>query len=133
MTLILCLFYLPTIVSGQRCRYNPNGPKEVEFVWMTNKLEGGQWSGLKGRVTDRNSSPIPGAQLALFSKKDDEPVFVGSLETDFKGRFCFGDLPAGKYLLRVGHTGFQRYDFDLEIVRKAKNKKGLEISLDIGY
>ena len=51
---------------------------------------------LSGRLTDPTGAPLPGVQLQ-FSGGDTEITEY----TDPTGRYTFGEVPAGRYVLRL--------------------------------
>src|SRR5262249_11710098 len=103
-----------------------------EFVWMTNELDAGILSALNGKAMDRTGQAIPGTRFVLFKISKNGDSFVGSLESDYKGRYCFGKLPDGQYRLEIGHANFQKYVYSLQISHNAR-KGRLDIELDVGY
>jgi hypothetical protein len=102
-------------------------------VWRINQDDAGTLSGLKGKVTDPAGEAIFEARLALFRVLKDGASFVGSLQTDDKGRYCFGKLKEGQYRLEVGAFGFQKYVYSLIISHKGITKSRFDVSLGIGY
>ena len=130
-----CALLLSKAGITQNCRPNPKGNREVPHVWMVNKILGGKFSDLRGRVVDGADGPVAGAVLAVFRLSDRSSTFIGSVETNWKGNYCFIRLPKGHYLLKVGASNFQEYDYDIEIVSKRYKwaKQKLDMTLDVGY
>lgn len=63
---------------------------------------------IRGRVTDvATGLPIRGAAVSIRSTTDDIGVAQGAL-TDDEGRWSFGGLPTGDYMLNHGKAGFTR-------------------------
>ncbi len=123
-----------SLANAQNCKYDKNGLENPPSVWLQNKLPSQIVRKIKGKVTDMTGEPITGATVSVFSIIKSKLRFIGSNETDDKGRFCFGGLKTGKYELRVGQRNFQRYD--LEVNPDRNNKKALKtikFELDIGY
>jgi len=61
-------------------------------------------AGLSGTVLDQTGGTIAGARVTLNSATG---ASFGSTSTDALGRYSFGDVPAGDYMLRVESMGFQ--------------------------
>lgn len=121
-------------VSAQNCKFDKNGVENPPFVWMQNELPPKIIREIKGKITDNNEEPIVGAVISLFQLIDTDVKFIGSIESNEKGRFCFGKLKKGKYLIKVGHKYFQRYDIEVNLEPKNKKaEKELVFELDIGY
>ena len=135
--IILTIIFLACFalsVKAQNCKYDKNGIEEPPFVWMANKLVPKTIRKIKGKVTDRTQEPIVGAVISVFQLNENGAKFIGSNETDEKGRFCFGNLKKGKYAIKVGHKYFQLYEIDVNL--EPKNKKAereLAFELDVGY
>ncbi len=125
---------LTILANAQNCKYDKNGVENPPFVWMQNELPIQTVRKIKGEVTDLSGEPIIGATVSVFSNIKSKLRFIGSYETDYKGRFCFSGLKTGKYEVRVGQRNFQRYD--LKVNLEPDNKKALKtlkFELDIGY
>ena len=75
-------------------------------------------------VVDENNVPVPSAQLILSQA---EKQTVLKRETDYAGRFKFGDLPPGIYRLEVQKEGF--YAVNLSPVRVGETE-AVEITLN---
>jgi hypothetical protein len=124
-------------VKGQRCSYNTKGVQEVPFDWATVTFGGGSVRILKGKVTGPNGAPMSDVTLALFKVVSDEEggVFIGSTQTDGNGKYCFGSLPRGRYVLHVGTKGFQRTEIEFKMVSSSNTagKGKLDVSLEVGY
>jgi hypothetical protein len=95
----------------------------------------GKYKRLDGKVvTAYNNEPVPLATISLHREGDNDLTFVGSVAADENGRFCFKNLPAGKYVLKVGSNGFKRFDIYLEVApndRESSAKK-LTVELNVG-
>ncbi len=132
LSLIICISNF--VVSAQNCKYDKNGVQNPPFVWMWNKLITKKVQQIRGTIMDNNEDPISETTVALFQESKNKYVFIGSLDTDENGRFCFNGFKKGKYLLKIGHRDFQGYD--IEIIFDPRNKSGLkelQFILDIGY
>jgi protocatechuate 3,4-dioxygenase beta subunit len=132
--ILLLLLLISTLANAQNCKYDKNGTENPPFVWMQNKLPTQSVRKIQGEVADMTGEPILGATVSVFSNINGKLKFIGSYETDKKGRFCFGGLKKGKYEVRVGQRNFQRYDLELNLEPKSKNAlKEMKFLLDIGY
>jgi hypothetical protein len=137
--IIAFLVVLGSLVSAdflyaQSCNYDKNGIENPPFVWQLNRLPTQTVRQIKGKITDNNDEPVAGAVIAVFQLTKNGAKFIGSNESDSKGRFCFGDLEKGKYEIKVGKHNFQRYDIEVTLAPKNKMAlKMLEFVLDVGY
>jgi len=104
-----------------------------------------QVTALKGRIVGKNLGPLQFKWFRqLFSVKDatlhvyqyHQPMSVGELKepiatarTDSHGRFDFGILPAGHYLLEIAINGSGVDWFDVEITTKIKATESVLIDI----
>lgn len=75
-----------------------------------------------GKLTDRNSQPIPFATVALLKTSDS--TIVKSALTDNNGTFQMADIADGMYFLRISVVGYQIYNsaaFELDSVNRQKD------------
>jgi hypothetical protein len=124
-------------VEAQKCSYDTKGPEVVPFVFASIRMGGGKVRILKGDVTDPNGAPIPGAALALFKLTPGETggrTFTGSTRTGEDGRYCFGSLPVGRYILHIGTEGFQRTEVEFKMVsaNSRAGKSRVDVTLGLG-
>ncbi|HEY1163525.1 MAG TPA: carboxypeptidase regulatory-like domain-containing protein, partial [Chitinophaga sp.] len=55
---------------------------------------------IRGTVRDINNTPLQKVSIQLANKQH-------TTATDTSGEFTFTGLPAGKYIIRFSHTGFE--------------------------
>lgn len=82
---------------------------------------------LSGIVTDKNDSEMPGVTVERLTpewKKE-----IDSVKMNYKGKFCFKDLPPGTYYLRFSANGFNQLEVKVELKKHAKKK--LRFKLEI--
>lgn len=135
MMFVMCLFV--SSAAAQKCSYDTKGVQEVPFDFATTTLRPVTIRMLKGVVVDLNGAPISDVTLVLFKLKSGEQGggdFVGSTYTDEKGRYCFGSLPRGRYVLHAGTKGFQRREIEFKMVSASNTavKGKLDVSLEVG-
>jgi hypothetical protein len=63
---------------------------------------------VKGKVTDQNDEPVPGANVVIVSGKD-STVFFGTV-TNASGNFDFPSIPRDRYLMRISFIGFEKIE-----------------------
>ncbi len=57
---------------------------------------------INGVITDKKTTlPIEGAEVALYSITDDGEIIVDFMKTDSDGRYFFGYVPEGKYVVKA--------------------------------
>ncbi|WP_213280515.1 outer membrane beta-barrel family protein [Chryseobacterium indologenes] len=66
-----------------------------------------------GKVIRENGSPVSSAEVILSTKSDS--VLVKATVTDDNGKFTLGNLPNGKYALRIQHKSTAAHNETLEI------------------
>lgn len=80
---------------------------------------------ISGTVKDRNGAFIPGGEAVLT----DSSGLTRRTAVSGGGEFSFGNLPAGKYILRVSAGGFASSEREVQVGGGAAS---LDIVLDIG-
>lgn len=83
---------------------------------------------IEGRVVDADKAPLPGAAVQLIQFPD--TVRKGYLMADDEGRFRFGDVAPGKYMILLSMTGMDDVGKSLEVTDSAstENLGDLELS-----
>ena len=71
------------------------------------------FSSVRGIVHDPSHRPIPDAEVTLRASGS---AFRQILRTDNEGTFEFSSVPAGEYLVRVGHAGFANEEQPLVVL-----------------
>ncbi len=79
--------------------------KFILFLFLAPLLSFSQGAGLKGRITDNNSLPLPGATITILSLPDS--AFISGAITDSVGNFIFNSLTSGKYLVKINYLGYK--------------------------
>ncbi|HEX8143682.1 MAG TPA: TonB-dependent receptor [Pyrinomonadaceae bacterium] len=72
----------------------------------------GSGGSVSGVVTDTNGAVVSKAKVALITSQQ---ALLGMAETDTSGRFQFGDVPAGDYVLLVSRPDFSRRRMAVEV------------------
>ncbi|WP_160111293.1 TonB-dependent receptor domain-containing protein [Algoriphagus boritolerans] len=85
------------------------------LIISINSVEAQQSSStITGRVVDKETLPLPFANVALYAANDSSLVKVGF--TDDQGKFILPGLELGSYWMKISFVGFQSYlsdKFDL--------------------
>jgi hypothetical protein len=69
---------------------------------------------IAGIITDTDGAAIPNAHLSL--EPLDSQIALATLETDPAGAFIFGNVPSGKYLVKITAKGFSSWKVeDIEL------------------
>lgn len=123
--------FLVISAKGQNCKIDKNGYKDVPCAHIKSTISKGKYKQLKGKVNDNNGESILSAIVSLHQITENEAKFIGSQEVDYKGRFCFKNLPKGKYVLKVGAKNFNCFDVELEIDKKDKNALNEELIIEL--
>lgn len=82
-----------------------------------------QTASVSGTVKDPNDAFLPGAQVTLRG-----PVTL-AVAADSDGRFSFGSVPAGEYVLRVAAIGFNEQSRKVTVGGQSVS---LDVRLDVG-
>lgn len=131
---LLSLFILGALysfVSGQKCNDKSVGVDRRICSHMVVKIPGMTTSQLKGIVINANEEGIPESIIEIYEAKEDGKL-IATYKTGFDGRFCFKNLPKGKYLLKVGWSRLGYNCTDIEIKIKGNTKRFIKIPLEIG-
>ncbi len=128
--LMICGFTPNPIYAQKGCEYDRNGYREVPRSSTLVEINAGKFRQMKGRI-DKGGSPLLIA--SLYRKSKTRRIFVGSQKVDQNGWFCFKNLPAGKYLMKLGGD-IQLVTADVYITIAPKNKKasGKNIEITLG-
>ena len=129
--LSICLL-IPVASIAQECRYRTDGPTDVYSGNILVNVKGTIASLVRGSVTDQNGVSIPEVTVVLsrIVKGKTEYTYIGTTWTDVKGKFCFGTMPEGKYLVVFAHGGFNSVNVELK-VRSQSGSRSLNIDLPV--
>ncbi len=129
------LCFLPEPGFAQKCRYDKEGAREVPCAFSVVEIRGGTVREISGKVLDSNNAIMDDATVVVFKLAGKEEVYIGTQKTDQKGRYCFGKLPAGNYVLKAGVKGFMCAKIPLRLEPddvKVLNRKLKDINLHPG-
>lgn len=129
--LILISVVFVSLAFGQKCNDKTVGNERRVCSHMVVELQGIVTSQIKGVVVDGNEKAIPDSVIEVYEAKEDGKL-IATYKTDFEGKFCFKNLPNGKYFLRAGWSrlGFNCTDLKIEI--KGKIERIVKIPLEVG-
>jgi hypothetical protein len=130
--LLYIILLISTIaVSAQKCTDKTVGNERRVCSHMVVEIDGIETRLVKGIVVDANNTAIPDSIIEVYEAKEDGRL-VATYKTKFNGKFCFKNLPEGKYILRVGWSGLGFNCTDIKIDIKGKTKKFIRIPLQVG-
>ena len=126
------LFLMPIACVAQECGYRTDGPTDVYSGNTLINVKSTVGSLVRGSVSDQNGEPIPRATVVLskIEKGKTEYKYVGTTLTDEKGKFCFGMMQDGKYLIVFAHSGLNSVKVELK-VRSQFGARSLSIDLPV--
>ena len=104
--------------------YNPSSKAEIRSV----AFSGGRGA-ISGTVTDANGAVVPNVQVTATDENDPTKVF--SATTDENGSFLIGNLPSGKYRVRVESPGFKA-SVSINIEVRSQNLVEMKVTLEAG-
>jgi protocatechuate 3,4-dioxygenase beta subunit len=134
IAIFFALIFFSITTPAQKCKYDKNGVENPPYVWSTIEFKPKTVQKIKGKVLDANDEPVAGTIVAVHQLDSNTAKFIGSFETDSKGRFCFGGLKAGKYRITIGKQNFQRIVVEVNLEPKNKKvEKDLSFNLEVGY
>ncbi len=162
MKTFVALFCLISMVAfplgGEGCKCSPATSEEVTRWggnhWVVNK-PGGKYKAISGKVVMWvDEKPMDEALVEVFDKPDyllcewepnnphgcttKPPVEqrrVAACTTGKDGRFCFSNIPAGKYELRVSKDGSWNVVHAYVVVvpnTRVSNNEGIVIEMTVG-
>jgi hypothetical protein len=112
------------LMLGGSCRsvqpLRGHSPSELRTCrgWITEELPERTVARVHGHVRDQQAYPVPGVILVLSSAPPDgNPLFVATTRGD--GRFVFGSVPAGRYVLKSCLLGFDTFELPVEVDPRA--------------
>ena len=97
--------------------------------------------GIKGKVVAPNEEPVEGALVEVFNDDgstrtptSQKQQRVAACRVGEKGKFCFNGLKPGKYILAIGHQGFNITFFSVTLnpSHKKSSNKSLIVELQLG-
>ncbi len=59
---------------------------------------------ISGKINDASNAAVPYAPIALMNNAD-STIYKGIL-TDEKGNYCFNEIKAGTYIIKISVVGF---------------------------
>ena len=128
----LCGF-LAISSEAQNCKYDNNGVREIPTYNQVVSLVGINVKMVKGKVIDWRGKVVPKSIVSLHKKTKKGLVFVGSIVVGEDGKYCFKNIPNGKYVIKGGFDGFNRTEVEFNLnPRNRKAKKQLDITLEVG-
>ncbi len=83
---------------------------------------------ISGLVSDTSGTPIPYANVVLFTAED---TLVKGAISDDDGSFLINNIPSGDYLLKVSFVGYEDYITDSFLVSENKTLPRIELSKNI--
>ncbi|MEO8572428.1 MAG: MG2 domain-containing protein [Pyrinomonadaceae bacterium] len=81
-----------------------NGFSKAE---VTTTVFSGAKGAITGTITDPNGAVIPGAEITATDESDESRTL--STRSDDEGKFLLGNLPSGRYRIRISSAGFANY------------------------
>ncbi len=117
---------------AQDCKNNPakeNEKRICSFEEVT--LIGIKTSEIVGIVIDSQELPIKDTIIELYEAKENGQL-IQRYKTEKGGRFCFKNLPKGKYFLKAGWSKFGYNCSNINIEVKGKKKRLVTIPLQVG-
>lgn len=129
---LLCGFFAIS-VKAQNCKYDANGYKNVPCANELVSYIGISIKEIKGTLRDPRGDIVVGGIVSLHRVTKKGLEFVGSLEIGEDGKYCFKNMPHGKYVVKAGFNGFKctQIEFNLNS-RNRRAKKQLDITLELG-
>jgi hypothetical protein len=100
---------------AQNCKYEKTDVKDVPCSFSRVEIKGGAVRKLAGQTLDMNGAVLNNAVVVVYKVVADQTVYVGTQSADSKGRFCFGKLPAGDYVVKIGARGFMCADVKVHL------------------
>jgi hypothetical protein len=146
--LLLLLFsLLPAGNQARQCTCQPAPPQE-QTRWGNDNVVLSTVTRVrvsKGVVTDLNGQPVPTALVEIFTDPEVRlPPYsperearrgkqrrIAACFTDPAGKFCFGQLPAGRYELRCSAEGFQIVSQTIVVDVKRRAGKQINVTLPV--
>lgn len=134
LVLTLCFICLLSHTSvAQKCKFDKNGYKDVPTAHIETSIDFGKLTQIRGRVNNIFNEPMVAARIVLYKVSGSENIYVGSQETDVKGKFCFRRLNEGNYILLIGSENFNSLELNLTLVKKGRGaKRKIEAVLQVG-
>jgi hypothetical protein len=132
--ILLLLLSISILADAQNCKYDKNGIEDPPFVWSTITFPPKTVTKIKGKIVDSSGDAVFGTTISLHRITSVGKRFIGSFETDYDGKFCFGRLKKGKYYLKIGNKNFQKIENEINL--EPSNRKALKtlmFKLEIGY
>jgi protocatechuate 3,4-dioxygenase beta subunit len=139
LVLALCSSGLPQ--KNCQCRKATADDKTIWGHIATEVQEKRPVKKLHGIIHDALGERLENALVEVFADDgteitptSDSNIRVAACLTGEKGKFCFDGLKPGKYILAVGHQGFNITFIKLTLDPKGRRSSGkpLEVSLELG-
>ena len=148
----LLMFAVSSQPAARGCRCpRPRGGETTHWIGnlQTVFLERKPYRQLRGTVVRPDGKPLKGALVEVFTRPEylliDEPVSkrgrpkqrrVAACRTGADGKFCFPNLPAGKYELRSSSddtaTGWNASQVYVILNPRSRSKKELIVEMTLG-
>lgn len=127
------ILYCSILTNAQNCKYDRNGLKDIPTYNQVVSYVGVNVRSIQGKVVDWKGAIIAKSIVSLHRKTQNGLNFIGFLVVGKDGRFCFKNMPNGKYVIKAGLEGFNRTEIEFNLNsknQKAKNK--FDITLELG-
>lgn len=130
---VLLMSLLATIsVAGQRCEYSIEGPTTVPPGHILVEVERSAVRLIRGTIVDELGDPVPEAIIVLSEVIRGQRVFRRASFSRGDGRFCFGNLPQGEYILEIGRSGFNTMEVTFRVRSRARDEDLRRVALEVG-
>lgn len=138
---------LPSVSGNCRCA---DVKKDEGTHWGGNEsivmVEQTAFRHLRGRVEALGNQPVSNALVEIFDHPEylldrstpyrrdhSEQKRVAACHTSADGKFCFRNLPPGKYELRASvDSGWEVTQIYVAVDKKAGKRKGLRVPMQVG-
>ncbi len=126
LTLLTMAASAVTLVPKQQL--SPSGGSLMKRTLLSGLLTSAGLSAatIAGSLFDGSGVAIPSAKASLFNP---DTAFTQELTTTPDGRFTFGDLPAGQYILRIEKPGFASLFREFNVQSTSSVERGLVLKL----